>query len=320
MEQETLTYLLDNVFCCPRCRFYHIHENDLSFMCATCGWRSDPVEGDTANFARVVYETAQAKTHRIHKTKPLLQKIKAIHNKVVPWKERIIESRWYTQKERLLMHQQELGKVYRILTNVISEPKPVLLELGAGFQNHVELYQRFAEYAITSDIYRDKNSVELYSGMPNVFRSVINIEELPLRESSIDLLFSSHVVEHFPDRVKNLRDLHQIMKPGAIACHIVPITTGHIKTHILHTISNIMVIWPRLGGGVHGEYDSIWQELRQGTINAWKTLFENCGFKVISSAPGTLGLKPFVPIDVSVRLANRLHVYGSWIFVMDVVK
>ncbi len=39
-------------------------------------------------------------------------------------------------------------------------------------------------------------------------------DQLPMGESSVDFVLSSHVIEHFPDPIKALREWHRVVKPG----------------------------------------------------------------------------------------------------------
>lgn len=184
---------------------------------------------------------------------------------------------------------------------------------------HLTFYREIADYAICSDIYRDPMAVQIYGTIPWAFYCLINVERLPIRDNTIDFLFTSHVVEHFPDQVNNLKALHRVLKPGAIACHVVPISAGFLLGHIIGTLANIVTLTPRLGRGVHGEYDSWWQEIQQTTVRAWLSLFRECGFELLSHAPGTLGLTPLRP-SVALWLSDHLHMYGSWVFLMRAVK
>lgn len=212
-----------------------------------------------------------------------------------------------------------MSTVQRLLVDTLKTRQSVLLELGVGSLDRVAFYGQWAEYAICSDIYRDPLAVRIYRDIPWAFYCLINVEQLPLRESSVDILFTSHVVEHFPNRIRNLEALHRVLKPGAIACHVVPISSGLMLGHIVGTAANIMALVPQIGRGIHGEYDSIWQELRGTTVPAWRAVYERCGFQILADAPGTLGVAPLRP-PVTLWLANTLHIYGSWVFVMRAVK
>src|SRR5579862_8653634 len=39
-------------------------------------------------------------------------------------------------------------------------------------------------------------------------------DKLPLEDNSVDFVVSSHVIEHFPDPIKALREWHRVVKPG----------------------------------------------------------------------------------------------------------
>jgi hypothetical protein len=99
---------------------------------------------------------------------------------------------------------------------------------------------------------------------------------------------------------------------------VVPIASGFLLGHIIGTMANAIILRPRFGRGVHGEYNSCFDEIRQTTVSAWKHLFEQCGFEILKSAPGSLGLTPMRP-SATLWLSDHFHIYGSWIFLMKSV-
>jgi len=314
-----------SALCCPVCKSVELRESKASFWCGNCGWQSILVGGDTPSFAPIVYDGARTKTRQRTKSRSLfsdrLRWLKMVRERLVPWRRWVFRDLADQRSAIDLFRQQEMRVVQHLLAGVLVGRQKVLLEMGVGFQNHVTFYEQLAESAICSDIYRDATAVQAYKDIPWVFYCLINVEQLPIRESSVDVLFTSHVVEHFPDRVKNLKALHRVLKPGAIACHVVPTGPGFMLGHIVSTAANILTVTPRLGRGIHGEYDSVWQELRQTTVRAWRVLFENCGFQVLREEPGTLGLAPFHPF-MSRLLVNTLKLrnFGSRVFVLRTMK
>jgi len=314
-----------SALCCPACQSVELNESDVKFRCQSCGWQSTLVDGDTPSFAPIVYDGARTKTRRTTKPNSLLNNrlrwLKAVHKRLVPWRHWVFRNPAAQQAAIDIFRRQEMDVVQRILGEALTSRQQLLLELGVGFQDHVTFYKQLAEFAICSDIYRDPAAVEVYKDVPWIFYCLINVEQLPLRESSVDVLLTSHVVEHFPDRVNNLRALHRVLKPGAIACHVVPTATGILLGHVVATAVNVMTLVPRIGNGVHGEYDSVWQELRETTVRAWRTLFESCGFQVLREEPGTLGFAAFHSF-VTHLLADTLKLrnFGSRVFVLRTVK
>jgi len=47
-------------------------------------------------------------------------------------------------------------------------------------------------------------------------------DELPLEDNSVDFVISSHVIEHFPDPIKALREWYRVVKPGGYLYIIAP--------------------------------------------------------------------------------------------------
>lgn len=311
------------VLCCPICRSSDIHRNEQVFSCDVCGWKSSLVDGDTISFSPDIYNEPQTRTRRVLKTKsppknkPSLRK--AIQSRLRPWRQWVFRDIDYWRSAIRPIRSQEMGIVENLLTEIYNGPVDLLLELGVGFQDHVDFYHQFAKSAISSDIYRDPEAVGFYRDLTNVLYCLINIEQMPIRDSSLDLVLTSHVVEHFPDRIRDLKTLHRTLKPDAIACHIVPISTGFLFGHLVGTMVNVLTLTPRIGRGIHGEYDSTWQEIRQTTLGSWRALFQECGFEIIKESPGSLGLTPLRP-RLSIWLSKTFRIFGSWIFVMQTLK
>jgi SAM-dependent methyltransferase len=47
-------------------------------------------------------------------------------------------------------------------------------------------------------------------------------DQLPLADNSVDFVISSHVIEHFPDPIKALREWYRVVKPGGYLYIIAP--------------------------------------------------------------------------------------------------
>jgi len=314
---------INSILCCPACESAELEESDGAYACTKCKWQSTLIGNDTPSFASVVYEEARGQTRRVSESGRLVKKfvgwLKEVRKRIVPWRWWIFRDVDYWRTAIQPLRDSEFNTAETLLSQTLTSQGQTMLELGVGFQDHRALYEKFAHCAICSDIYRDPVAAQLYSNSPNVLYGVINVDELPIRDNSIDVLFTSHVVEHFPDRENNLRALHQKLRPGAIACHVVPTATCFVLGHLVGTAANFGTLTPKIGRGIHGEYDSIWEELRLTTVPAWKEVFERCGFELMSDAPGTLGLMPMRPTH-TLWLAEHLHIYGSWVFVMRVRK
>jgi SAM-dependent methyltransferase len=47
-------------------------------------------------------------------------------------------------------------------------------------------------------------------------------DKLPLEDNSVDFVISSHVIEHFPDPIKALKEWYRVVKPGGYLYIIAP--------------------------------------------------------------------------------------------------
>jgi SAM-dependent methyltransferase len=132
---------------------------------------------------------------------------------------------------------------------------------------------------------------------------------LPMPDESVDVVFSSNVLEHVVDLPALLVETRRVLKPGGVAIHILPtpawrfwsivahypflvfaalgIRTGfvnwsdpnarHVRTsergraYLLRRI-----LWP----GPHGEFPSALAELAGFRAKRWVEMLEACGFVV----------------------------------------
>jgi len=51
----------------------------------------------------------------------------------------------------------------------------------------------------------------------------VDLQNLPLNDSTYDFIFASHVLEHIPDDKKAVREIRRILKPGGVAILPVPV-------------------------------------------------------------------------------------------------
>jgi len=51
----------------------------------------------------------------------------------------------------------------------------------------------------------------------------VDIRNIPFPDSSFNLVFGSHILEHIPDDIKAIKEIRRILKPGGIAIFPVPI-------------------------------------------------------------------------------------------------
>ena len=313
------------VLCCPQCR-HALDIRGVLARCHSCGWSSSTARNDTLALTDRIYDAAQLRTHRRSmdndpSTQPegLLAKLVAWGKAFPPyvaWRDFVMGTASYWEKGTRAFRVEEMKRVRRLFDRMGVPTADLLLELGVGSQDRREFYRHVANRVICSDIYRDPLAAQYYHGPSSqALYCIINAENLPLRTSSVDTVFTSHVVEHFPDRRHTLRDLHRILKPGGWACHVVPLAAGFALRHLLRLPIHILRLNPRIRFEIHGEYNTAWQEVRDTTIYSWRRLFTSCGFRIVAESPGTMAVRPFRHYH-TIPLGNILGFATSHIFLM----
>jgi ubiquinone/menaquinone biosynthesis C-methylase UbiE len=111
-----------------------------------------------------------------------------------------------------------------------------VLELGCGIGYQSAMLAQVADKVIATDLPDE----DLQSHAPGMLQAQLlhrqlnidnvelvgcSAEELPFESNSFDMVYSSHVFEHIPDRNKALSEIHRVLKPGGIHFCVVP-TTG----------------------------------------------------------------------------------------------
>jgi SAM-dependent methyltransferase len=138
---------------------------------------------------------------------------------------------------------------------------------------------------------------------------------IPLSDSSVDLVFTSHVLEHIDSLTPFLAEIRRVMKPDAVAIHILPSATWRIWTSIAHypfVLKTLLVGKPKdslvnvasvrdaahrhgvaraIGKTIvhplvaHGRHSNAAAEVQAFRKRRWKAVFSQNGFVIVSAAP-----------------------------------
>jgi SAM-dependent methyltransferase len=218
-------------------------------------------------------------------------------------------------------------------------PRVRVLEIGAGAgQQALELERR--GHTVTA------------IDMPNstyVTRRVFPIKDydgstIPLPDASVDVVFSSNVLEHVMDLTRLYAEIHRVLAPGGICIHVVPTHTWRLWTTltsyleaISFSVSSVPDLVPRavprrvelrrLGQAWyrtarhtvglclprrHGERGNVISELWLFHPRWWRRSFQENDFEVIAEMPiglfytGEMFLGARLGLAMRARLARAL--------------
>ena len=86
------------------------------------------------------------------------------------------------------------------------------IEIGGSAHNSFGLKTRNVDYRDGMTIYKEEEIRQCGQVLP------VDIlapgDELPLADNSVDFVLSSHVIEHFPDPIKALKEWRRVVRPG----------------------------------------------------------------------------------------------------------
>jgi SAM-dependent methyltransferase len=136
--------------------------------------------------------------------------------------------RWPSYFHRRLLEMQS----YLELIPDTSSMK--ILELGCGIGYQSAMLAKASKQVIATDLPGESlqdhapgmaAAARLHQklNIHNVELIPCSAEELPFEDSSMDMVFSSHVLEHIPDQKKALDEIYRVLKPGGYHVCIVPV-------------------------------------------------------------------------------------------------
>ncbi len=92
------------------------------------------------------------------------------------------------------------------------------IEIGASTQNSFQLKR-----AINVDFSDEQGGMWQDKGCEPATVNIVALgDDLPFRNATLDYVLSSHVIEHFFDPVKALKEWHRVVKPGGYIFIIAP--------------------------------------------------------------------------------------------------
>lgn len=138
-----------------------------------------------------------------------------------------------------------------------------------------------------------------------------NGHTIPLADHSVDIVFSSNVLEHIPHVEAFQAEIHRVLKPNGIAVHLMPTSAWRFWTTITHYLSLVDFIYQetknldfkniyratrlilhrvrkRIFVNRHGEKGNAVSEIYYFSAYWWSKLFKRQGWSIIEVAPNRL--------------------------------
>ena len=121
-----------------------------------------------------------------------------------------------------------------------------LLEIGSGTGFQLRELRKHCRQCIGVDL---QSSVALTSRVADVL--VYDGRNLPFRDASFDVVYSSNVLEHVDDLFDLLSECRRVLRPGGRAIHVVPSHWWKIWTLLTHWPAGSMRALQRFGAFAH---------------------------------------------------------------------
>ena len=207
------------------------------------------------------------------------------------------------------------------------KPRLDVLEIGGrdGFQ--ASLMAKRACRVTSIDITRHKGRtfypVQIYDG-----------KNLPVADTSVDVVFTSNVLPHVRDLENLFAETHRVCRPTGIVIHVVPSATWRLSTSLSYfckpfaftrakhdiekKVTKKLERRKPFARGIRipllaplGERGNALSELYHFSRRGWRQLFERNGFEIVKTHPTHLfytghAMLPEAPMSWRRRLAGTL--------------
>jgi len=228
------------------------------------------------------------------------------------------------------VREYELGLVIAELPVAgLVQPAVRVLDIGAGTGHQSALLQARGYEVTAVDLPVSSYAAE------RVF-PVIDYDgtRLPLPDASVDVVFSSNVLEHVSSIGPLLDECRRVLANGGLAVHVLPTPAWRWWTSFTHYPWLVAKVWRRLGGPPpkgkggtakpsrswwtmlwperHGERGTTLTEPHYFSERWWQAVFAEAGFRVDKSYPtglfytGNMLFAERLPISARRRLARWL--------------
>lgn len=202
-----------------------------------------------------------------------------------------------------------------------------VLEIGGGSGFQAKIIESWGCPTLSIDIASREFA-------PSRFHPVASYDgvNIPARTHSVDIVFSSNVLEHVKNLDDLFREMNRVVKPGGMLVHVLPSTSWRFWTNAAHYVFLLKVamgmrrsaaavdveavarrarkkgllhmvhraLWP----GPHGEYPNALAELWYFSRRRWQSVFESHGFLVEQAMPSGIynsGYVVFPRITIAAR-------------------
>lgn len=200
--------------------------------------------------------------------------------------------------EELLANTGDMAlkrRARRIITDLDPKSGEELIDIGCGDGYYLHLLSRLhipklhlsgTDFDIQG---LEKTNVNLKRKNIKILPGDL-MKKLPFKNSTFDKTVMSEVAEHLPNDVKGLKEVHRILKPGAVLCLTVP----HANYPFLWDPLNWMLEHFFNFHIKSGFFAGIWnQHIRLYRPDQIKQVLEKAGFKVKKLESLTFWCLPF---------------------------
>lgn len=199
-----------------------------------------------------------------------------------------------------LAHLQAI-RLYEIeLIVPLLTPGQRLLEIGAGAGWQAQALTAHGFRVTLLDVLANN-----YQNLTTARRSYYDGRHLPIQSHSVDVVYSSNVLEHIRPLEQFQVELRRVLKPDGLAIHVLPTVSWRFWTLVAFYLHKLrepnLAPFPER----HGERGTAFSELRLFSAGWWCAFFRRTGWTVEAVLPNRLFYTGYSLLDRRLPLPHR---------------
>ncbi|MEM3503638.1 MAG: class I SAM-dependent methyltransferase [Nitrososphaeria archaeon] len=121
----------------------------------------------------------------------------------------------------------------------------LILDVGCGTGVFIETCKMLGKFVVGVDV--DRRQLSHALNCARGFLVLADASYLPFKDSSVDGVFFSHVIEHLQNPFPILEEIRRVLKNGGVLIVITPTehkhfyTTGHVRAYTKETLSGTLL-------------------------------------------------------------------------------
>ncbi len=193
---------------------------------------------------------------------------------------KLVKNRTLSEKHYIAFQEFQANLVLQSISRHVSLKGKVLLDIGCGRGGYTKVFKKSGANVISLDLEMPQ--------VRGIFPAFVqgDATQLPFIDNSFDFVYSSSLIEHLPEPIHLLHEVHRVLKKGgtfylSFPPFYTPVGGHQFKPFNMFLPEKIATFLSRKIYGVKSyKYNDRWGKLHIMTIAKAKKLISKAGFVI----------------------------------------